>query len=221
MTIKKRASRRRVKWLLWFGFWTLIGLSFAFQFYISSAKAGLEVTWRQAVGYALGDWYVFAVLSIPWSGWRGGLILNPVTGGGASRCTCPPAWRFPRVHVLRAASGVFKKRREFRGGFSAVAGEDVAFQPAHLLVIVAVTFAFDYYRKYRNANSGRWNWEKRLAEAKLQTLQMQFESAFPFQQPALDLRARATRTRKAADRDDCAPQAISCGRRWKVPTPRR
>ena len=65
MTIKNALQSRRVKWLLWFGFWTLIGLSFAFQFYISSAKAGLEVTWRQAVSYALGDWYVFAVLSIP------------------------------------------------------------------------------------------------------------------------------------------------------------
>ena len=65
MTINNALQRRRVKWLLWFGFWTLIGLSFAFQFYISSAKAGLEVTWRQAVGYALGDWYVFALLSIP------------------------------------------------------------------------------------------------------------------------------------------------------------
>ena len=73
MTIKNALQRRRVKWLLWFGFWTLIGLSFAFQFYISSAKAGLEVTWRQAVSYALGDWYVFAVLSIPvvWLARRG------------------------------------------------------------------------------------------------------------------------------------------------------
>ena len=56
---------RPVKWLVFFAFWTLIGLSFASQFYISSAKAGLDVGWRQAVGYALGDWYVFAVLSIP------------------------------------------------------------------------------------------------------------------------------------------------------------
>ena len=65
MTIKNVLQSRWIKWLLWFVFWTLIGLSFAFQFYISSAKAGLEVTWKQAVSYALGDWYVFAVLSIP------------------------------------------------------------------------------------------------------------------------------------------------------------
>src|SRR3981081_863482 len=65
MTIDHPLQKRWLKWLLVFGFWTLIGLSFAFQFYISSAKAGLDVSWKQAVGYALGDWYVFALLSIP------------------------------------------------------------------------------------------------------------------------------------------------------------
>ena len=48
---------RWAKWLLALLFWTLIGLSFASQFYSSAAKAGLEVTWKRAVTYALGDWY--------------------------------------------------------------------------------------------------------------------------------------------------------------------
>ena len=48
-----------------FVFWTLLGLLFASQFYISGPKAGLEVTWKQAVSYALADWYVFAALSVP------------------------------------------------------------------------------------------------------------------------------------------------------------
>ena len=52
-------------WILGFCFWTLLGLSFARQYYISSANAGLEVSWKLALGYALGDWYVFAILSVP------------------------------------------------------------------------------------------------------------------------------------------------------------
>ena len=48
-----------------FLFWTLIGLSFASQFYLSSYKAGRPVSWRQAVSWSLGDWYVWAVLSLP------------------------------------------------------------------------------------------------------------------------------------------------------------
>ena len=65
MTLAAVLKNRAGKWLLGLVFWTLLGLSFASQFYISSSKAGLEVTWRQAVSYALGDWYVFALLSIP------------------------------------------------------------------------------------------------------------------------------------------------------------
>src|SRR5437870_13623821 len=65
MPISNFMQKRWSKWLLGFGFWTVLGLSFASQFDISSAKAGLEVSWKQAVSYALGDWYVFALLSVP------------------------------------------------------------------------------------------------------------------------------------------------------------
>ena len=65
MVISRPLRKRGIQWLLWFVCWTFIGLSFAFQFYISSAKAGLDVSWKQAISYALGDWYVFALLSIP------------------------------------------------------------------------------------------------------------------------------------------------------------
>ena len=56
---------RPVRWALVFLFWTLIGLSFASQFYLASYKAGRPVTWGQAVGWSLGDWYVWAVMSLP------------------------------------------------------------------------------------------------------------------------------------------------------------
>ena len=42
MTINKVFQRRWMLWLMGFAFWTLIGLSFAFQFFISSGEAGLE-----------------------------------------------------------------------------------------------------------------------------------------------------------------------------------
>src|SRR6266705_997778 len=65
MTVEKLMLTPAARWALGFCFWPLLGLSFASQFYISSAKAGLEVSWKQAVDYALGDWYVFALLSVP------------------------------------------------------------------------------------------------------------------------------------------------------------
>src|SRR5215471_2417214 len=61
MTFASVFQNRAGKWLLGFLFWTLVGLSSASRFYFSS-------DWKRAVTYALGDWYVFAVLSIPVSG---------------------------------------------------------------------------------------------------------------------------------------------------------
>jgi len=140
--------------LVWL--WTLIGLSFAFQFYISSAKAGLEVTWRQAVGYALGDWYVFALLSIPVVWLARGLILNPATGGGVSPVHLPPAWRFPsRTWSCGAGVGRLQTEASFAEAFLPLLVKTWHFNLLIYWVIVAVTFAFDYYRKIPGARTSR------------------------------------------------------------------
>src|SRR5256885_10826949 len=58
-------QKRSLRWALVFLFWTLIGLSFASQLYLSNYKAGRSISWGQAVGWSLGDWYVWAVMSLP------------------------------------------------------------------------------------------------------------------------------------------------------------
>src|SRR3990172_1520984 len=87
-----QSQQRGLKWLAGFGFWTVIGLSFASQFYFSSAKFGNPVTWWQAVGWALGDWYVFALLSLPalWLAHR-------------YRLEGPARWRNGALHLMASA----------------------------------------------------------------------------------------------------------------------
>src|SRR4029078_5247152 len=53
------------RWLILLAVWTAIGLSFAAQFYISSSRRGQPIRWGYAVNYALFDWYVCALLSLP------------------------------------------------------------------------------------------------------------------------------------------------------------
>src|SRR5262249_36712738 len=65
MAMRTAIKKLCAKVVIGFVFWTLIGLSFAFQFHISSSQAGLDVSWKQAITSSLADWYVFAVLSIP------------------------------------------------------------------------------------------------------------------------------------------------------------
>ena len=181
MTIKNVFQRRWIKWLLWFGFWTLIGLSFAFQFYISSAKAGLEVTWRQAVSYALGDWYVFAVLSIPvvWLARR----FDFESGNRARSLAVhlPASLVFSIAYmVLRAWVGRWQSEASFAEAFQPLLVKTWHFNLLIYWVIVAVSFAFDYYRKYREHELRTMELEKQLAQAKLQALQMQLNPHFLF-----------------------------------------
>jgi len=181
MTINHALQRRGIKWLLGFAFWTLIGLSFAFQFYISSAKAGLDVSWKQAVGYALGDWYVFALLSIPvmWLARR----FDFETGNRVRSFAVhlPASLAFSLAYMLvRAGVGRWQSEASFAEAFQPLLVKTWHFNLLIYWVIVAVSFAFDYYRKYRERELRAVELEKRLAQAKLQALQMQLNPHFLF-----------------------------------------
>src|SRR5579862_4032626 len=181
MTINNALRRRWMKWLLGFGLWTLLGLSFAFQFYISSAKAGLEVTWAQAVNYALGDWYVFAALSIPaiWLARR----FNFEAGDRARSLAVhlPGSLLFSLAYmVLRAWIGSWQSQASFAEAFQPLLVKTWLFNLLIYWVIVAVSFAFDYSRKFRERELRSVELEKRLAQAKLQALQMQLNPHFLF-----------------------------------------
>jgi two-component system LytT family sensor kinase len=172
--------------LLAFAFWTLIGLAFAGQLYLSKSKMGDPVSWFFAMGRALGDWYVFALLSIPalWVARRFSLgdarwALNLATHFAAS-ALFSVAWM-----VVRAGLEVWLTR----GSMGAVTFAD-AFNRAlvttffyNLLiywVIITVGYAFDYYRKFNEREVRAAELEKRLTEARLQALQMQLNPHFLF-----------------------------------------
>ena len=179
MTIRTVFEKRWAKWLFGFVFWTLLGLLFASQFYIS--KAGLEVSWRQAVGYALGDWYVFAALSVPViylarrfrfeaGSWPRSLVVHLIGG---------VMFSFAYM-VIRAWVGQWQSGVTFPEVFKSLLVKSWHYNLLFYWVILAVTQAFDYYRKYRERELHASELEKRLAQAKLQTLQMQLNPHFLF-----------------------------------------
>ncbi len=162
-------------------FWTLLGLSFASQFYISSSKAGLEVSWRQAVSYALGDWYVFAVLSLPVvflarrfrfeaGSWGRSLAVHALASVGFSFA----------YMVLRAWVGQWQSGAGFGQAFQPLLVKTWHFNLLIYWVILAVSQAFDYYRRYRERERHASELEKSLVQAKLQALQMQLNPHFLF-----------------------------------------
>ncbi len=166
--------------------WTLVGLAFASQFYLSSNLLGRTVTWGQAIGASLGDWYVWAVLSLPilW-------LVRRFPPEGGSR------WATAGLHL--AAALVFSLTYVALRAFVAevngwLVGETSNFGdifrpllartfPFNLLmygIIVSLSHAFGYYRKYHERTVQTLELEKHLAEARLQALLHQLEPHFLF-----------------------------------------
>lgn len=175
-----------LKLLLFFLFWTLIGLSFAGQFYISSSKAGLNVSWKQAVAWALGDWYPFALLSIPVLWLAGKFRLE------AGRWQANAAFHFLlsllfsvaymviRAWVGQLQSGWFGQAITFREAFQPLLYKTWHFNILIYWVIVAVASAVENYRRLRQRELQAAELERNLVQAQLHALQMQLNPHFLF-----------------------------------------
>ncbi|HEY4300973.1 MAG TPA: histidine kinase [Candidatus Didemnitutus sp.] len=186
MSALRPLSRRPVRLLVAASFWTLVGLAFASQFYLSSNLLGRPVSWGQAISYSLEDWYVYALLSWPV------LVL--------ARRFPPEAaapWRTAGVHLLAAVvfsfafvvlrSVVGEVHNVFidePGSFADVFGPlFVKTFPFNLLVygvVITVSHALDYYRKYLERSVQTLELEKHLTEARLQALLRQLKPHFLF-----------------------------------------
>ena len=170
------------KWILLFLFWTIVGLAYAGQLYLSQPNIG----WQLALGRALGDWYVFAILSVPamWVAsrfpfaarkWRFALVVHLVSGALFSL-----GWM-----TLRAALEHWRTHNEMDPmTFSAAFGQAlVAARFFTFLIywgIIIGHHAFAYYQKFHEREVQAAELETRLAQARLQALQMQLNPHFLF-----------------------------------------
>ena len=179
---------RRVwpKWVLVFAFWTVLGLAFGGQLYLSRSKIGDPVSWSFALQRSLADWYVFALLSLPVLGlarrfqfdaanWSRALPLHLVSGAAFSF-----AWM-----AVRALLEQWQTRGElqpvpFSAAFDRALVATFFFNLLIYSGIVIVQHAFGYYSKFNERQLHAAALEVRLAEARLQALQMQLNPHFLF-----------------------------------------
>lgn len=174
------------RWTLFFAFWTLVGLSFAIQFYLASSNAGWPIPWNRAVRSSLGDWYVFALLSVPAfklarrfrferSNWVAVGLMHLVAG-----------LLFSSVYVvLRGALAYWEAKTvgtpvTFGEMLNALLAKTFYLNLWFYWVIVAVGHAFDYYQRFHERELRASELEGRLAQARLQALQSQMNPHFLF-----------------------------------------
>lgn len=166
--------------------WTVLAFLFAGQYYASSAMQGRPVTWGNALGYALADWYVFGLLAPPVA-WLGRHV----------RLEWPLKARHLLVHLfacaafvlayllIRAAVAVIQFR--WAGG---TAGFLDVFEPLlvktlpHVFLVywavVAVQHVVAFQQRAHEREKRAAELEQRLTAARLQALQMQLNPHFLF-----------------------------------------
>ena len=86
----------------------------------------------------------------------------------------------PAYMVLRAWVGTWQSGGSFSDAFQPLLVKTWHFNLLTYWVIVAVYFAFDYYRKYHERELSAAELQKQLAQAKLRALQMQLNPHFLF-----------------------------------------
>ena len=180
------ARKRLLICFLGFGFWTLIGISFASQFYVSSLKAGRTISWLQALAWSLGDWYVWALLSAPivWLAQRfrieGRKWKQNVAIHIAASAIVSVSYMVVRALIGQWQSNLGGNPASFVEAFKPLLVKTFHFNVLIYWVIISVTHAVSYYRHFREREVQAAELEKNLTQAKLQTLQMQLNPHFLF-----------------------------------------
>jgi two-component system, LytTR family, sensor kinase len=166
--------------------WSLVGLAFASQLYLSNSLLGRPISWGEAISAPLEDWYVYGVLSLPviwlarrYPPERGSRWLSAGIHLGA-------ALVFSLLYVvLRALVGevdswIVGESATFAEIFSPLLVRTFPFNLLIYGVIVAASHALDYYRKYHERTVQTLELEKHLTEARLQALLHQLKPHFLF-----------------------------------------
>ncbi len=166
--------------------WTLVGLAFAGQHYLTSAKVGVPVGWGVAVVGALADWYVFGVLALPaaWlasrfnlSGphWKLRVAVNVVAGTVFSLL-----WILVRSSLSQMFVPLRGAEKPFGEVLRYVLVATFFFNILVYWVVVTGTHALAYYAHFRERERRVLELEGRLTSARLQALQMQLNPHFLF-----------------------------------------
>jgi len=163
------------------GFWTLVGLAFAGQLYLTQTKLGTPVPWHFAVTRSLADWYVFALLALPALRLARRFPLGDAPARWLVILHLVASVVFSLVWMLlRAGVAVWLERQPFAETLRHALVATLVFNVLVYWVVVVVAQAADLYHRYRDRERRGLDLEKRLAESRLLALQMQLNPHFLF-----------------------------------------
>jgi len=166
--------------------WTLVGLAFAGQHYLTSAKVGAPVAWGTAIAGALVDWHLFGLLALPAARlarrfnlagpqWRLRLVLHVLASAVFSL-----AWILLRSALAQLIVPLRGVEKPFGDVLRYVLVATFFFNILVYWVVVTGTHALAYQRHLRDRERRLLELESRLQSARLHALRMQLNPHFLF-----------------------------------------
>jgi two-component system LytT family sensor kinase len=159
-------------WAVAWAGWTLLALLFGVSSSLTYLSTGRPANWTITLGRAFSEWWLWALLTpiVVWLGRR--FPLNSRT------------WpRSLAVHAIAGTALALAKTMADRAVFAVITGfwmyilaSTFALQLVVYAAIVAATHGLEYYRRSRE----REQLERRLADTRLQLLNMQLQPHFLF-----------------------------------------
>ncbi|HEY3132015.1 MAG TPA: histidine kinase [Acidobacteriota bacterium] len=165
------------RWALFIGCWTLLGIFFASQLYLSYAYSRYPIRWGQALALELTAWYIWAALSpaILWlarhfrierSRWVRSLLVH---------IPASLIFTFVKLNLEIWVIGHIRWLPPRRIYPSSIHPNILTYW-----AIVGISHALDYYRRYRERELKASQLEAKLAQSQLQVLKMQLHPHFFF-----------------------------------------
>jgi two-component system, LytTR family, sensor kinase len=182
----ERERQRRLKLLLFMGFWTLLSVISAGQQYVGARLQGLESSWTGNLIYASIEWYSWALLTpsiirlidrypLDRRRWRQGLLLH-----------LPSSVIFPLLQLaLHSSLWQWAAPATFKGPSMAEMFFTMFSRKFHICLltywaIVGAGHALRYYRNYRDEELHRSQLNEQLTRAQLDALKTQLHPHFLF-----------------------------------------
>lgn len=163
-----------------------MGLAFAGQHFLTSAKVGSPVTWSAAITGALANWYLFGLLSWPaaWLArrfnlagqhWRLRVALHVVAGAVFSL-----VWILLRAVIAQVIEPLRGVEKPFGELLRDALVATFFFNVLVYWVVVTGAHALAYYESFRERERRVLELENRLTSARLHALRMQLNPHFLF-----------------------------------------
>ena len=177
---------RLLRWGIVLGLWTLLGLFFASETFFAFVLDGQPISWRQALLYELPGWYIWALFApaIVWLANRVRFERQRWLFATLFHATASALFSILQLVLETAATRALQPSNPnhppFAESLQFVLETGSYFNLLAYWGVLSAHFGLSYYRRSQERDLRSLQLEARLAQARLQVLEMELQPHFLF-----------------------------------------